>query len=52
MKVLHKLEDFRLLPFFVVFSALVVNGQVKCAGGMAEVPETVSWPTTAAPQQG
>ncbi len=52
MKVLHKLEDFRLLPFFVVFSALVINGEVKCAGRVAEVPEIVSWLTTAAPQQG
>ena len=47
---LVKVEDLREIMAFRVLTtpALVVDGEVKCAGRVPAVPEMVSWIATAA----
>ena len=49
----QKVQDMKeIAKFKVLFTpALVIDDAVKCAGRVADVPEIVSWLTTAAGQQ-
>jgi small redox-active disulfide protein 2 len=51
---LSKVEQIEEIMKFgvIVTPALVVDGQVKCAGRIPEVPEIVTWLTTAAVKNG